>query len=56
MSFQSTMNSWEQKLFAPAKRLIVLLSAKLTTERIIKEIGQYNEQRNKQPAPLLMEA
>jgi phytoene dehydrogenase-like protein len=35
---------------------IVLLSAKLTTERIMKEIGEYNEQRNKQPARLLMEA
>jgi phytoene desaturase len=35
---------------------IVLLSAKLTTERIMKEFGQYNEQRTKQPVHLLEEA
>ncbi len=35
---------------------IVLLSAKLTTERIMKEFGQYNERRIKRPIHLLMEA
>jgi phytoene desaturase len=35
---------------------IVLLSAKLTTERIMKEIGQYNERQNQRPARLLIEA
>jgi phytoene desaturase len=35
---------------------IVLLSARLTTERILKEIGQYNERQNQRPARLLIEA
>jgi phytoene desaturase len=35
---------------------IVLLSAKLTTERIMKEFGQYNEQQARQLAPLFQEA
>jgi phytoene desaturase len=35
---------------------IVLLSAKLTTERIMQEFGQYNERRTKRPVHLLTEA
>ena len=35
---------------------IVLLSAKLTTERIMKEFGQYNEQQGRQFARLFQEA
>jgi phytoene dehydrogenase-like protein len=35
---------------------IVLLSAKLTTERIMKEFGQYNERRSRRPDPLILEA
>lgn len=35
---------------------LVLLSAKLTTERILKEFGQYNEQQTKQPARIPVEA
>jgi phytoene desaturase len=35
---------------------LVLLSAKLTTERILRELGQYNEQQTKQPARIAVEA
>lgn len=35
---------------------LVLLSAKLTTDRILKEFGLYNEQPTRQPARLLREA
>jgi phytoene dehydrogenase-like protein len=34
---------------------IVLLSAKLAAERIMKEFGQYNEQRARQSARLLVQ-